>query len=194
MSLDEVDWKIIKHLQLNGRKTFKELGEAIGFTGLGARKRLDRLLEQDVIQISTLVNIENLDLQLALILLEMETAADRRRTINRYRDCPRIINLFTTLGGYNLVVLMMAENQDTLECESMEICSLRSGEGIRRSEFYPIGKVYYSPYLPLRSFQIERNNVTPCGVDCKNCEGFQIKKCLGCPSTSYYKGPLKPIV
>jgi DNA-binding Lrp family transcriptional regulator len=192
--MDEVDWKVIKQLQLDGRKTFRELGEAIGFTGLGARKRIDKLLEKDVIQISTLVNIENLDFQLALILLDMETVDDMKRTIDRYRYCPRIINLFTTLGGYNLVVLMVAENQDTLECESMEKCSLRSGEGIRRSEFYPVGKIHYSPFLPLRSFQIERTNVTPCGVDCRNCEGFQIHKCLGCPSTLYYQGPLQPSV
>jgi Lrp/AsnC family transcriptional regulator for asnA, asnC and gidA len=193
MSLDNVDWEIIKHLQLNGRKSFKELGEAVGFTGLGAKKRVEKLQKQKVIHFSTLINTEKLDLRLALILLEMENTEAMRNTIDRYRECPRIINLFTTLGGYNLVVLVMAESQDTLECEAMEQCSLRSSEGIRRSEFYPIGKIHYSPYLYIRSVASDRNNLTPCGVDCRDCEGFQIQKCLGCPSASYYRGPLQMI-
>lgn len=190
LDLDNIDWAIIKHLQLDGRKTFKELGEAVGFTGLGAKKRVKKLQEQKVIHFSTLINTEKLDLRLALILLEMESADAIRNTINRYRECPRVINLFTTLAGYNLVVLVMAESQDTLECESMEKCSLRSSEGIRRSEFYPVGKVHYSPYVYLRSVSSKTNNVTPCGVDCRDCEGFQNQKCLGCPSASYYRGPL----
>ncbi|PVX27602.1 MAG: AsnC family transcriptional regulator, partial [Candidatus Bathyarchaeum sp.] len=32
MTLDEIDWKLITELQSDGRKTFKALGETIGFT------------------------------------------------------------------------------------------------------------------------------------------------------------------
>ena len=192
MDLDDVDWKIIRQLQLNGRKSFKELGEAVGFTGLGAKKRVEKMLEQNVLQISSLINIETLDIFLAIIMLEMENAEAMRKTIDRYRDCPRVINCFTTLGGYNLIALIMAENQATLESEAMERCSLRSGEGIRRSEFYPIGKVHHSSFLPLRqNLPREENEITPCGVDCRSCPSFQDQQCLGCPSASYYKGPLR---
>ena len=34
--MDKIDWKLIEQLRLDGRKTFKELGEVIGFTSLGA--------------------------------------------------------------------------------------------------------------------------------------------------------------
>jgi DNA-binding Lrp family transcriptional regulator len=189
--MDNIDWKLIKELRSDGRKTFKELGEAIGFTSLGAKKRVEKLLKKDLIHISALVNTEVLNLRLALILLEIENAETLRNIIDRYNKCPRVINFFTTMGGYNLIALVMAEDQTTLESEAMEKCGLRSGEGIRRSEVYLIGRVQHYPFLPLKTDIIkEQGDTTPCGVKCKDCQSFQDKKCVGCPTLSYYRGPI----
>ncbi len=190
--MDKIDWKLIKQLRSDGRKTYKELGEAIGFTSLGAKKRIAKLLKKNIIHISALVNTDALDLRLALILLEIESAETMRKIIDRYSKCPRVINFFTTMGGYNLIALVMAEDQATLESESMEKCALRSGEGIRRSEFYLIGRVHHYPFLPLKADALkEKGDITPCGVQCKDCPSFQDEKCVGCPTLSYYRGPLE---
>jgi len=190
--MDKIDWKLIKQLRLDGRKTYKELGEAIGFTSLGAKKRIVKLLKKNIIHISALVNTDAIDLRLALILLEIESAETMRKIIDRYSKCPRVINFFTTMGGYNLIALVMAEDQATLESESMEKCALRSGEGIRRSEFYLIGRVHHYPFLPLKADTLkEKGDITPCGVQCKDCPSFQDEKCVGCPTLSYYRGPLE---
>ena len=190
--MDKIDWKLIKQLRSDGRKTYKELGEAIGFTSLGAKKRIAKLLKKNIIHISALVNTDALDLRLALILLEIESAETMRKIIDRYSKCPRVINFFTTMGGYNLIALVMAEDQATLESESMEKCALRSGEGIRRSEFYLIGRVHHYPFLPLKTDTLkEKGDITPCGVQCKDCPSFQDEKCVGCPALSYYRGPLE---
>ncbi len=192
LDLDDVDWKIIRELQRDGRTTFKDLGEIVGFTGLGAKKRVEKLLEQNVIKVSALVNAETLDLRLAIVLLEMENAEAMQKIVDRFRECPRVINFFTTLGGYNLVALVMAEDQDTLESECMENCSLRSSEGIRRSEFYPIHNTHYSSFLKLRGYPIgKERTVTPCNVDCRRCSSYQAERCVGCPATSCYSGPLR---
>jgi len=190
--MDKIDWKLIKQLRSDGRKTYKELGDAIGFTSLGAKKRIAKLLKKNIIHISALVNTDALDLRLALILLEIESAETMRKIIDRYSKCPRVINFFTTMGGYNLIALVMAEDQATLESESMEKCALRSGEGIRRSEFYLIGRVHHYPFLPLKADALkEKGDITPCGVQCKDCPSFQDEKCVGCPTLSYYRGPLE---
>ena len=190
--MDKIDWTLIKQLRSNGRKTYKELGKAIGYTSLGAKKRIEKLLNKNLIHISALVNTDALGLRLALILLEIESAETMRKIIDRYSKCPRVINFFTTMGGYNLIALVMAEDQATLESESMEKCALRSGEGIRRSEFYLIGRVQHYPFLPLKTDVLkEKGSVTPCGVKCKECQSFQDKKCVGCPTLSYYRGPLE---
>ena len=191
MNLDSIDWKIIKQLHLDARKSFKELGKIIGYTGLGAKKRVTKLVKQQVIQPSVLINTEALGFRLAFILLEIESAEAIRKMIERYKNCPRVLNFFTTLGGYNLIALVMAEDQDTLQSEAMEMCSVRSCEGIRRSDVYPINGINM-PFLPLRRYtSIRQEEIAPCGVDCKVCISFQNQECVACTSVKEYKGPLK---
>jgi Lrp/AsnC family transcriptional regulator for asnA, asnC and gidA len=191
MNLDSIDWQLIQQLRHDGRKSFTELGKTIGFTGLGAKKRVTKLISQNVIYPSVLLNTETLNLRLAIILLETENAEAMRKTIERYKNCPRVLNFFTTLGGYNLVALVLAEDQDTLQSEAMEMCSVRSSKGIRRSDFYPINEVNM-PLLPLRQYtSIRDKEIAPCGANCQECQSFQKQKCVACPSVKYYKGPLK---
>lgn len=189
--MDEVDRKIISQLQLDGRTTFKELSGIVGYTSMGVKKRVKNLLQQDVIKVSALLNIKPLNLCAAILFLEIETAHAMRRLLERFKDCPRVVHIFTTLGGYNLIALVVAEDQDTLESISVEKCSLRSSKGIRRSEFYPIGNIHYSPFLAVREHLTHKEKtISPCNVDCGPCQRFKTKKCVGCPATTYYRGTL----
>jgi Lrp/AsnC family transcriptional regulator for asnA, asnC and gidA len=191
MELDDIDRKIISQLQLNGRTTFEELGKLVGYTSMGAKKRVDRLLNTEVIKVSAHLNTTSLKLFPAVVLLEMASAEAMNNLLKRFECCPRVVHICTTLGGYNLIALVIAENQDTLESISREKCSLRSGEGIRRSEFYPIGNIHYSPFLMVREYLTHKEQtIAPCNVDCGPCQRYQSHKCVGCPSTQYYKGPL----
>jgi DNA-binding Lrp family transcriptional regulator len=158
---------------------------------MGVKKRVKNLLEQDVIKVSALLNIKPLNLCAAIMFLEIESAEAMNKLLERFKDCPRVVQIFTTLGGYNLIALIVAENQETLESISIEKCSLRSSEGIRRSEFYPIGNIHYSPFLPIREHLTHKEKtITPCNVDCRPCSRYKAEKCVGCPAMSYYKGTL----
>jgi len=189
--LDDIDKEVISRLQVNGRATLKRIGEGLGLTSMGIKKRMDKLLKQGFIKISASLNLEKLGLHAALIFLEVEDGESRRNILERFRECPRIIYIFNALSGYNMISLSIAEDQDTLESESMEKCSLRSQEGVRRSEFYPISNVNYEPFLNVRwHLACKRNSIAPCKVDCESCERYTSHKCLGCPATKHYRGPL----
>jgi len=189
--LDEVDRKIVSKLQLDGRATLQELAKNIGFTSMGTKKRLQKLRDQNCIQVSTLLNSFSYKLSPAIVMLEMENAEAMQNLLDRFKECPRVVNIFKTMGGYNLIALVIAEDKDTLESISVEKCSLRSGEGIRRSEFYPISDIYFSPFLPVRQHLTHKDKgVTPCNVDCRPCSRYQNNKCVGCPTTHYYRGTL----
>lgn len=188
--MDEVDRKIIAQLQQNGRTTFEELSRIIGYSSMGAKKRFDKLVTGDKISPTATLNIDQFHLQPAIIFLEMENAEAMQGLLDRFERCPRVVNIFKTMGGYNLIALVIAEDQDTLESISIERCSLRSSAGIRRSEFYPIGGIEYSPHLLVREYLTHKNlSITPCNVDCRPCPRYQDHKCGGCPATHYYKGP-----
>jgi DNA-binding Lrp family transcriptional regulator len=189
--VDDIDQKIISQLQSDGRTTYEELAKIIGYSSMGAKKRVSKLLKKNILRISALVNVNELDLHAALVLIEIEGAKAMQKLLERFKECPRVVHIFTALGGYNVIALVVAENQDTLESISVEKCSLRSSEGIRRSEFYPIGNIHYSPFLPVRKYLARKGRkMTPCNVDCRPCDRYKAEKCVGCPATSYYRGTL----
>lgn len=189
--MDDVDRRIISKLQLNGRATLEELAKVTGYTSMGVRKRLQKLIEQNAISVSALINPFHFRLFAAIVLLEMESAEAMQNLLDRFRYCPRVIQVFKTLGGYNLIAIVVAEDQNTLESISIEKCSIRSGAGVRRSEFYPVSDIYFSRFLPVREYLASRREVvTPCKVDCKPCARYVNGKCVGCPATIYYRGTL----
>jgi len=189
--MDQIDRKIISQLLTNGRTTFEDLSKKVGLTGVGVKKRVKKLVEQEVIKVSALLNVEKMSMSAAMVLLEIENAEAMRQIIQRFKDCPRVVQIFSTLGGYNLIALVVAEDRKTLESISLEKCSLRSAQGIRRSEFYPIGSIHYTPFLQVRQNLAHQGRITtPCNVDCRTCESLQRKTCVGCPATRLYQGSL----
>lgn len=189
--MDEVDRKIIAQLQLDGRTKLEELAKAVGFTSMGIKKRVQKLLTQGALKVSASLNPVSFKLFPAIVLLEMENAEATQKLLDRFKDCPRVIQIFKTIGGYNLIALVIAEDPNTLESISMEKCSLRSGGGIRRSEFYSIGDIYFTPFLPVREYLTHKEKtIAPCNVDCRPCTRYKTQKCVGCPTTIHYKGTL----
>ncbi len=189
--LDAIDKKIIGQLQTDGRTTLEELSQVTGFTSMGTKKRLERLIQKGIIKVSALINPNALKMHPAIIMLEMESAEAMQELLDRFEQCPRVIQIFKTVGGFNLIALVVAETQETLESISMEKCSLRCSRGIRRSEFYPVSDTYFSPYLQIReNLAHKEKKVSPCKVECEPCNRFETQKCVGCPTTSNYKGSL----
>ena len=190
MLMDKVDKKIIAQLQADGRTSLEDLSKLTGFTSMGTKKRLDKLIENGTIKISALINPGGAWGQV-IVMLEMESAEAMQNVLNRFEECPRIVQIFKTIGGYNLMALAVAETGETLESISMEKCSLRCSKGIRRSKFYPVSDTYFSPFLQIReNLANKEKKVSPCNVECDPCNRYETKKCVGCPATSNYKGSL----
>jgi len=189
--MDDIDKKIISQLQADGRMTLHELAKCIGFTSMGTKKRLERLIKKGTIKVSALVNPNALKLHPAIVMLEMENAEATQELLNRFEQCPRIVQIFKTVGGYNLIALVVAETEETLESISTEKCSLRCSKGIRRSEFYPVSETYFSPFLQIREqLAHKEKKVAPCNVNCEPCNRYELQKCVGCPTTERYRGTL----
>ena len=189
--MDDVDREIISQLQIDGRTTFRELGKITGYTGVGVKKRVSNLLKENAIRISAQLNLKHFGLCAAIALIETDGPETMRRLLKRFKDCPRVVHIFSTVGGFNIIALVVAENQETLESISMEKCSIRSEKGIRRSEFYPIRGIHYSPFISVRGHLTQKGLAAPpCNVDCRPCERYKSGECVRCPATEYYLGPL----
>ena len=59
--MDEIDKKLIAELQTNGRASFEALSKITGFTSMGTKKRVEKLIEKGTIKVSALINPSCLD-------------------------------------------------------------------------------------------------------------------------------------
>jgi DNA-binding Lrp family transcriptional regulator len=186
--MDKLDKKIIAILQDDGRTSLSEIGKKVGISHVGVRKRLQNLCGK-LVKVSVGLNAEELGLRVAIVNAEVETPKRLRELVNIFSKCPRIVFLTTTTGAYNLMTLMVAEDADTLNA-IVEVCSARAQKGIRRSEV-TIGEAPAIPkYLPIKIVAAKEDEDASCGINCGKCVRYQEKKCLGCPATKYYRGPL----
>ncbi len=189
--MDDKDRYIIRALECDGRTSYEALAKKLGMTGMAVKKRIKKLIVNNILFIGAQLNTQELGYSLNLILLEVDTQAHLHEIKSAFIGCPRVINMFTGLGGYNLVVLVLAEDRPTLESELMGNCSLRTREGIRRSEVIQIEEKIYSPFVSIRNSLATRDkNRAPCGIACDSCNRYKVKHCLGCPSTIFYRGDL----
>jgi DNA-binding Lrp family transcriptional regulator len=186
--MDELDKKIISILQDDGRASLSEIGKKVGISHVSVRKRLKNLCE-NVVKVSVGLNAEQLGFHVAIVNAEVETPERLRKLIDIFSKCPRIVFVTTTTGAYNVMTMMVAENADTLNA-IIEVCSIRAQKGIRRSEA-TIGEAPIVPkYLPIKIVSNKEMEIAPCGINCGKCLRYKNQKCLGCPATKHYRGPL----
>lgn len=186
--MDEIDKKIVSILQEDGRTSLSEIGRKVGLSHVSVRRRLKKL-RKSLVKVSAGLNAEQLGFRIAIINAEVETPERLRELIDKFSKCPRICLLTTTTGAYNMMTVMVAENSDVLN-SIVEICSIRTQRGIRRSEVI-IGEAPAIPkFLPIRIILSREEEEAPCGINCKECLRYKDQKCLGCPATKYYHGPL----
>ncbi|MBO3802692.1 MAG: AsnC family transcriptional regulator, partial [Candidatus Brockarchaeota archaeon] len=63
--MDQIDRKIVSSLLVDGRTTFEKLGKEAGLTGVGVKKRVKKMVEQELMKVSALLNVEKLALSSA---------------------------------------------------------------------------------------------------------------------------------
>jgi len=187
--MDAIDKKLITRLQEDGRVTFTDLGKSVGLSHVGVRARLNRLLRDGSMKISANLGAEKLNIKTAVILIEAESFERLNELVKTFKDCPRLVFMSTLMGAHNLMAVMIAEDLSTLESMVVGTCSLRSQKGVRRSEAHISETTVYPPHLPIR-LTVDKNDIAPCHIRCDICERYKNGKCLACPATRFYSGPL----
>jgi Lrp/AsnC family leucine-responsive transcriptional regulator len=188
--LDDKDKKMVSILQKNGRTSLSEIGESLGMSHVAVSKRLDKLIKENKVTLTAGINSEYLDVKLLFMGLETETLDIAEKIKKKYENCPRLIMFAPVTGRYNVFAIMIAE--DTWSLESIiGTCSMRTEQGVRKSESW-FGNAPLMPQhliLDLSPSQLGKT-VAPCYMDCEGCKRYTTDKCVGCPSTTTYKGKL----
>ena len=184
--LDQKDKKIIRLINADWNQGLTEMGRKLGLSHTAVRSRLKRLT-RDLMKVNCTVNIDKLGLKLFLICLE---ARFKNKVVSHVKNCPKIITYYDTFGEYNLVLLAVAENTDTME-SMIEQCFSFNFTDITKYTVIPFTN---SPvmYQPLRFYLDDEKIGLKCDFKtaCPNCESFKENRCVGCPLQPGYKGLL----
>lgn len=192
--MDNVDKKLISILMEDGRTSLSEIGKRVvkdGMSHVAVSKRLEKLVNDDegkkpIVKISAGINLEQLDMKVLFLGLETENMEVTDRIFKKYANCPRLLMLAPVTGRYNLFAVMVAE--DTFSLESiLGTCSIRTEDGIRRSETWFGNAPTFPEYLPV-NLSPDKKTKASCSRNCIECKRYISKKCVGCPTAIGYVG------
>ncbi|MGQ4911704.1 MAG: Lrp/AsnC family transcriptional regulator [Candidatus Thorarchaeota archaeon] len=196
--MDDTDKHLISLLQegvekdgkKKSRMSLSDIGKRLGMSHVAVSKRLDKLVQSDTVRITAGVNAQTLDVKVLFMGIETDNLEVVDRIKEKYKDCPRLLMLAPVTGRYNIFAVMIAE--DTWSLESIiGTCSMRTEEGVRRSESW-FGNAPIKPeFLEINlAPHHTKGSITPCERDCTTCRRYVENKCVGCPPTTSYKGTL----
>jgi Lrp/AsnC family transcriptional regulator for asnA, asnC and gidA len=131
---DKTDFDIIDELRKDGRISYRNIAERLGISDGTVRFRVGRLIDQEIIKISALINpffFENSIL--ALIGMELESRT-HHETMKKISQMERVISVCNTAGQYDLFVEVFCRSRKELNAFLFE--ELPKIEGIKSTHTY----------------------------------------------------------
>ncbi len=128
--IDDVDRRIIQHLQTDGRMPYSQLGRLVGLSDAAARQRVNRLTSRGVIDIVAVTDPAMLGLA-HQALLGITITGDGRKVAAELGALDDAVYVVMTAGRYDLVVELVCADAETLIDVVNEI---RTGDGVATVE------------------------------------------------------------
>ncbi|MDQ1531519.1 MAG: Lrp/AsnC family transcriptional regulator, regulator for asnA, asnC and gidA [Microbacteriaceae bacterium] len=113
IALDAVSKAIVEQLQVDGRRSYAEIGKHVGLSEAAVRQRVQKLTDSGVMQIVAVTD----PLQLGFTrqaMIGIRVAGDVRSTADRLAELPAVDYVVLTAGTFDLLVEVVCENDDDL--------------------------------------------------------------------------------
>ncbi len=131
-SLDELDWKIVDILRVDGRLSNREVGRRLGVSEGTVRGRLNRLRERKIVRITAVTDVRALGKSVwGYIGLKVER--DRLYEVaEALAKIDELLFVAVTLGQHDILAFVVADSREQL----LEILAerIRGIPGVRRTE------------------------------------------------------------
>jgi Lrp/AsnC family transcriptional regulator for asnA, asnC and gidA len=111
--LDDVSKAIVEQLQIDGRKSYSDIGRAVDLSEAAVRQRVQKLLESGVIQIVAITD----PLQMGFYrqaMIGISTTGDARLVADALAAIPAVEYVVLTAGRFDLMVEVVCTDDDNL--------------------------------------------------------------------------------
>jgi Lrp/AsnC family transcriptional regulator for asnA, asnC and gidA len=112
-ALDEVSKKIIEQLQDDGRRSYAEIGKAVGLSEAAVRQRIQKLTEKGVMQIVAVTDPMQLGFY-TQAMIGIRCSGDVTEFANSLSKLQEVDYLVITAGSFDILVEVVCENDDSL--------------------------------------------------------------------------------
>jgi Lrp/AsnC family transcriptional regulator for asnA, asnC and gidA len=131
--LDALDEQIVALLQADGRRSYGDIGKAVGLSEAATRQRVNRLRDAGVMRIVAIVDPIQLG-RGVVATMGVRVSGDTRRVAARLADVPEIEYVVLTAGSFDLIAELVCETEEELLRVINE--SVRSIEQVRETETF----------------------------------------------------------
>ncbi len=145
MQLDDVSKAIIEQLQSDGRRSYADIGKAVGLSEAAVRQRVQRLAESGVMQIVAVTDPMQLGFT-RQAMIGVRAAGDTRRLAEQLAEIPPEIDyVVLTAGSFDVLAEVVCEDDDQL----LELLNerIRALDGVQTTEtfvYLKLQKQYYN--------------------------------------------------
>ena len=143
VALDPVAKGIIEQLQQDGRRSYAAIGKAVGLSEAAVRQRVQRLLDQGVVQIVAVTD----PLQVGFsrqAMIGVRTTGDVHVVADALVDIAEVDYVVITAGGFDILAEVVCEDDDhLLELISRRIRNLDGVVGTETFVYLKLRKQLY---------------------------------------------------
>ena len=148
MKLDDTNIAIIRELR-NGRKAFSSIADKIGITENTVRSRVNKLIEDGVLQISGLVDPQFIpEMQVVVMGVKLSTL-DLEEKAKEMLRLKGVISVMVVTGRYDLIVQLATSTQDDQSLLNFFKNELSKVKGVSDVETFVVYQShnYMVPYM-----------------------------------------------
>jgi len=139
VQLNDLDWKIIRELQLNGREANSTIAKKLSVTEGTIRQRVKKLLEAGVLRVSGQLNPEFLEgHQLILMGVTIKESSRLEETFHELSALENVHSVAITSGRYDLFIqVIVSNNQGVVKFLTSSLAQI---DGISQTETFVLLK------------------------------------------------------
>jgi len=143
IALDDVDKRIIKQLQQDGRRPYTQIAPAVGLSEAAVRQRVQRLIDSGVMQIVGVTDPKMIGFgRQAMIGLTVE--GDTRTVADAVAALKEVVYVVLTAGSLDVLVEVVVEDDEHL----LDLLNnkIRAIDGVRDTETFLYLRIHKETY------------------------------------------------
>jgi len=116
MSIDSLNWKILKCLQQNARLSNAEIGRRVGITSPAVAERIKKMEDAEIIQgYTAFVSPFEAGYQLKALITLRAFMGMLKPFLEKVKTYDEVVNCYRITGNENIVMEVVLKNQQHLE-------------------------------------------------------------------------------